>query len=146
MSGGCRSCGALGGASDPHAFQKCLARNVVCQRCGMRGHFTMLCTRRKNVVAPPTQTHKGLPVRSWLRAPGTPYNQMVRYLSEDPTRADDALAEVRKWRKFLKGLRNDPVDLAILLREDGRRRVAWWRRFFENDVEACMTGVGTRCQ
>jgi hypothetical protein len=103
----------------------------------------MLCTRRKNVVAPPTQTHKGLPVRSWLRAPGTPYNQMVRYLSEDPTRADDALAEVRKWRKFLEGLHDDPVDLAVLLKEDGRRWVAWWRRFFVSDAGACVTGVRT---
>ena len=68
---------------------------------------------KKSVVAPPTQTHKGLPIRSWLKAPGTPYDQIVGYLSEDATRTYDALAEIRKWREFLGGPRDNPVDLAV---------------------------------
>ena len=121
-------------------------RDVVCRRCDMRGHFTTFCTRKRGRVTPPTQTHKGLPVQSWLKAPGTPYDQIVGYLSEDPTRTYDALAEMRQWRKFLEGLRDGLVDLAFLLKEDGRQRVAWWRRLFKSDAGAYITGVGTRCQ
>ena len=38
------------------------------------------------VVAPPTQTHRGLPIRSWLKALGTFCDQIVGFMSEDPTR------------------------------------------------------------
>ena len=85
--------------------------------------------KRKGVVAPLTQTHKGLPIWSWVRAPGTPYNQIVGYLSEDPTRRYNALAEMRKWGEFLEGLQDSPVDLVVLLNEDGRQQVTctvWW--------------------
>jgi hypothetical protein len=47
IMGGCWSCGAL----DTHAFQECVAKDVVCQRCGQRcgvmGHFTMFCRAEK---------------------------------------------------------------------------------------------------
>ena len=51
---------------------------------------------RENAVVPPTQTHKGLPTRSWLKASGTPKDRVVGFLSEDPTRTYDALAEIKK--------------------------------------------------
>ena len=90
------------------------------------------------------QTYKWLPIASWLEAPETPYDQIVEFLSEDPMRTHDALAEIRKWRGFLVGLRDNPVDLKILLNEDGRQQVTWWRRFFENGAGVCITDIKTR--
>jgi hypothetical protein len=113
------------------------------KKCESDGDFDRV-VEKKEVVAPPMQTHKGLPIRSWLKAPGTPYDQIVGFLSEDPTRTYDALAEIRKWSEFLKGLRDNPVDLAVLLNEDGRQQVTWWRRFFENGAGVCITDVKTR--
>ena len=87
---------------------------------------------KEKVVAPPVQSHKGLPILLWLKAPGTPYDQLVEFLSEDPTRTHYAQAEISKWREFLGKLRDNPVDLTVLLNEDGQGQVVWWRRFFEN--------------
>ena len=44
---------------------------------------------------------------------------MVRFLSEDPTRTHGVLAEIEKWRGFVRGLQDNPVDLAVLLNEGG---------------------------
>jgi hypothetical protein len=96
------------------------------------------------VVAPPTQTHRGLPIRSWMKAPGTPHDQIVEFMSEDLTRAHDTLAEIRKWRVFLEGLRDNPIDLAALLNDDGWQKVTWWRRFFENGAGVFIADVKTR--
>ena len=98
---------------------------------------------RKNAVVPTMQTHKGLPTRSWLKASGLPHERGVGFLSEDPTRTYDALAEIKKWREFLEGLRDNPVDLAVLLNEDGRQQVDWWRKYFKTVrvVHALVPGV-----
>jgi hypothetical protein len=71
--------------------------------------------KRETVAVPPMQRQEGPSIRSWLEASGPPQNPGVGFLSEDLTKTYGAQAEVKKWREFLKGLRDDPVDLATLL-------------------------------
>ena len=96
------------------------------------------------VVASPTQTRKELPIWAWMTSPGTPDEQMVKFISEDPTREPDASAEIKKWRVFLKSLRDNPINLANMLNEDGQQKVIWWKRFFENGAGVCLASVKTR--
>ena len=96
------------------------------------------------VVASPTQTRKELPIRSWMTSPGTPDEQIVKFISEDPTRAPDTLAEIKKLRVFLRSLRDDPINLANLLNEDEQQKVTWWKRFFANGAGVCIADVKTR--
>ena len=99
--------------------------------------------REDTVILP---THKWLPVQSWLETSGTPHDQVVRFLSEDPTRTHGVLAEIEKWRGFVRGLQDNPVDLAVLLNEGGRRRTTadggLVEEVFRNDAGVYMTEIG----
>jgi hypothetical protein len=99
--------------------------------------------KRETVVVPPTQRHEGPSIRLWLEASGPPQNPGVGFLSKDPT-TYGAQAEVKKWREFLKGLRDDPIDLATLLNEDGQRQVDWWREYFRSGADGRAASVKTR--
>jgi hypothetical protein len=85
-------------------------------------------------------------VQSWLETWGTPHDQVVRFLSEDPTRTHGVLAEIEKWRGFVRGLQDNPVDLAVLLNEGGRRRTTadggLVEEVFRNDAGVYMTEIG----
>jgi hypothetical protein len=61
--------------------------------------------REDTVILP---THKWLPVQSWLETSGTPHDQVVGFLSEDPTRTHGVLAEIEKWRVFIRGQSGRP--------------------------------------
>jgi hypothetical protein len=71
---------------------------------------------------------------------------VVRFLSEDPTRTHGVLAEIEKWRGFVRGLQDNPVDLAVLLNEGGRRRTTadggLVEEVFRNDAGIYMTEIG----
>ena len=94
-----------------------------------------LVSDRKAPVVTTTQeyvgmSHPSLPIRS-LSDPGTANEQMVKWISEDPTRFPGIRENIAKWRKFFVKLKEHPEDLKIL-NEDGRQQVKWWREFLSN--------------
>ena len=100
----------------------------------MEDSLTVVCDRKTPVVMTTQEyvgrSHLSLPIRS-LSDPGTANEQMVKWISEDPTRFPGVRENITKWRKFFVKLKEHPEDLKIL-NEDGRQQVKWWREFLSN--------------
>ena len=84
--------------------------------------------------SPPSKTYAGmrhplLPIQSLL-APGTPQEQLLAFLYDNPGRTEDVLAEIAKWKKFIENTRDSPLDFDLSLNEAGQQQVTWWKKYF----------------
>ena len=111
--------------------------------CGSDDDLDLVVYKRATVT-PLTQTYEGmkqtnpsLPIRSLLD-PGTPQEQVINFLSDDPTRLPEVLKSIAKWRKFLGDMQDNPVDIEGLFNEFGRQKVAWWRKYLVNGAGICV--------
>ena len=80
-------------------------------------------------------SHPSLPIRSLLD-PGAANDQMVNWISDDPTRIHGVQEDIPKWRKFFVKLKEHPVDLEVY-NEDGQQQVKWWKEFLSNGLGLC---------